>query len=295
MNKNTSQIFSLIYDSEDTKDHEIDAATLGQSLLSLHDSLQDADKVINGEDSSIKVSVKANKPGSFGVEFSIVQLTANAIDILPIIGVTAVSATAFAGSVMGVINAMKSKKVKVVISNDDGTATIEMEDGEKIVCTHAVQKLVTSPIFRNKFEALLFNDVTEKKGAKVKFLNSNEEVIQTIESDELIHFKKQTKQTVIEEKSKDKDIEISFTQVNFDSKSGWRVLLPNEESDTAVKMNDSSFLKRISSREENFIKGDFFKVKLRETTKFKTGASPSTSFSIEKVIRHRADKSRKII
>lgn len=295
MNKDNAQIFSLVYDSDDTKYHEIDAATLGQSLLSLHDSLQDADKLINGEDSEIRVSVKANKPGSFGIEFSIIQLAANAVDILPIIGITVASASAFRGSVMGVISAMKSKKVKLVVSNDDGTATIEMNDGEKIICTNEVQKLVTSSVFRNKFEAVLFNDITEKNGAKVKFLDANERIVHTIESEDLAHYKRQSKQVVVEADTTVSDVEIIFTQVNFGSKKGWRVLLPNGDSDTAVQMNDEAFLERISSRDENFIKGDQFKVSLQKITKFKTGTSPKTSFSIERVLRHRADESRKII
>lgn len=287
--------FSLIYDTESTKKHEVDASILGISILSMHDALQDADKVINGEESEIKINVVANKPGSFGVEFVVTQMLPNATDILTILGFTAISASAFKGSVLGVIEQLKSQTVKVIHHKEDNNTEIELDDGSMIPCSNQVMELATSQSFRTKCESVLFNDLTQEDGAKVKFLNESGEVTQELEKEALTHFKKKASQITITEVEDIKDVEARFTQVNLYSKSGWKVKIESEDSDFSVKMLDDAFIERINSRDEKFIKGDLFKVKLKRLTKYKSGSKPNTVMSIEKVLRHRADASRKLV
>jgi hypothetical protein len=59
-------------------------------------------------------------------------------------------------------------------------------------------------------------------------------------------------------------------------------------------MNDSGFIERINNRKKEFLQGDMFEIKLKTVSRELDGKS-STSRSIEEVIRHRVDKSRKII
>jgi anthranilate/para-aminobenzoate synthase component I len=287
--------FSIIYDTESTKKHEVDAAILGVSILAMNDALQDADKVINGEESEVKINVIANKPGSFGVEFVVTQLLPNATDILTVLGFTAITASAFKGSVLGVIEQLKSQKVKVVHHRDNDRTEIELDDGSMVKCTNKVMELATSQSFRTKCESVLFNDLTKEHGAKVKFLNETGIVTQELGEKTLTHFKKQASQIAITEVEDTKDVEARFTQVNLYSKSGWKVKLESEDTDFSIKMNDDAFLERINSRDEKFIKGDLFKVKLKRVTKYKSGSKPNNTMSIEKVLRHRVEASRKLI
>jgi anthranilate/para-aminobenzoate synthase component I len=287
--------FSIIYDTESTKKHEVDAAILGISILAMNDALQDADKVINGEESEVKINVIANKPGSFGVEFVVTQLLPNATDILTVLGFTAITASAFKGSVLGVIEQLKSQKVKVVHHKENDRTEIELDDGSMIKCTNKVMELATSQSFRTKCESVLFNDLTKESGAKVKFLNETGTVTQVLGEETLTHFKKKASQIAITEVEDTKDVEARFTQVNLYSKTGWKIKLESDENDISIKMNDDAFLERINTRDEKFIKGDLFKVKLKRVTKYKSGSKPSNTMSIEKVLRHRVEASRKLI
>lgn len=290
---NNKNVFSLFYDTVSTDDHTIDASVLGKSLISISESIEFADKFINGEDSEVKIKVVASHEGSFGVEFEVVQILQTAKDILKIIGITAGAGAASAGTVLGIIEALKSRKVVATIDNDQGNSTIELDDGSFVECTSEVKKLVTNSVFRSKIEPAFVNPLTSEPGSKIKFVDQNQNVLQEIESERLTHFKKTSKQTIVEETFEDKEVELRFTQVNFESKNGWRVDYLNEN--LGVRMNDEGFLARISERKENFVKGDLFKVILRKSTKIESGKTPSEKLSIEKVVRHRVNKERKIL
>lgn len=284
--------FSIFYDTPDTKNHTIDAEILGNSLLGLSKALKQADKVINGETSEMKVSVKAQKEGSFAVDFC-TWYNAGGSDVLTTIGFAVPSTGVIAASVIGVISQIKSQKITGIIREQDNESKIELEDGRIIQCPKDVAELVISPSFRKEIDAIVYNPVKGQENAKIIIKDQENNIVNEISSTEAVNFKAIAKNTLQSVHIEVKDIDVSFSQVNFDKATNWKCIFPSGE-EVSVKMNDKSFIERINVREENFIKGDLFKVTL-ETTKTEKEQFVSYKYSILTVIRHRADVSRKII
>ena len=124
-----SKNFSIFYDSDETKDHTIDAEVLGQSLISFSKAVKKADRVINGSDSTLEIDVKAHKEGSFGVTYEITQLLQSSLNVIEYIGITAATSAVVGGSVMALINNIAGRKMKGVVREGDDKSVIELDDG----------------------------------------------------------------------------------------------------------------------------------------------------------------------
>jgi hypothetical protein len=73
--------FTLSFDGEALREHEIDAKHLGHALIAMNELMQAANFEINDRRTQIKMSVKAHKAGSFEIEF-ILQMFENTNSIL---------------------------------------------------------------------------------------------------------------------------------------------------------------------------------------------------------------------
>ena len=87
MDKKIRKEFKLSYKLSSTEDHTIDAEVLGKSLTNMAGMLKEADKIVNGEESEIKVQVRAHEEGSFMVDM-VTWLNEGGIDILRTLGIT---------------------------------------------------------------------------------------------------------------------------------------------------------------------------------------------------------------
>lgn len=75
------EFFTLSFDGEALREHEIDAQHLGHALIAMNELMQAANFEINDRRTQIKMSVKAHKAGSFEIEF-ILQMFENTNSIL---------------------------------------------------------------------------------------------------------------------------------------------------------------------------------------------------------------------
>ena len=99
-NEPETEIFSVIYDGEIVKNHEIDAKLLATSLNGVASVLEESNKIVNGPHSHISVKIKGNfAPGSFLVEIvSLINPTTidQAADIATILGLCGSGSTLIA-------------------------------------------------------------------------------------------------------------------------------------------------------------------------------------------------------
>ncbi|WP_299262942.1 hypothetical protein [uncultured Psychrosphaera sp.] len=293
--------FTISYDFPSTKGHLIDAEELANNLLSMTKLIKEADKISNGESSEVSVEVAAHKPGSFEVEI-VAWLYAGGIDVISQIGIGA-GLTAFSGST--VFNALKQLKNRTIIgktrnSNGDGYI-LELQDGETITVSDEALPLVENHSIRKHIDDVFHKPLLKEKDAKVIIKTTiedeggNEEAAPDIEFDAIVtaEFKAPPKKEFQEVEETEFKSEVRFTQVNFESKSGWKAFIKDDKPQS-VKMEDEAFLERINNKKKSFIKGELFVVKLRETTTT-IDDSVKTSLAIIEVIRHRTEKSKKLI
>ena len=61
--------FKVVYDGRDVINNEIEAKLLADSLMGVSESIEEANKILNPQNSAVFIKVKSNfNPGSFEVE-----------------------------------------------------------------------------------------------------------------------------------------------------------------------------------------------------------------------------------
>lgn len=282
--------FEMSYDGDDHREHEIDARSLARALYSMAESIEQADKIINGEESEVEVRVKAHKEGSFEVLLEIIQ-SIDSVDVLETMGlVKAATAGALGGTALGVIEWLKGRKIEE-ITIKGGKATIDV-GGEQIECPEDVQKLIINPGIRKSFDNLIYKPLAEE-GTSVFKIKRGEEQLLEVKKDDSGTFKAPPSTTIERSIEEEYEVNVNFTKINFTGRTGWRMLWDGH--DYAVRMNDTVFIERIYENKASFTKDDLFVVKIKKKTNEKNNQLGRPTYSVEKVIRHRATGERKII
>lgn len=288
--QHTKHIFQISYDTDETKDHTIDARKLGQAIISTSDALKNADKVINGEGSEIELDVKAHSEGSFVVEFVTYLNNAgiNPLSVLGLVPVTAGTATVF-----GALKQLGERKIKMVTPSSGGKAKLTLSDKTELELPQVVADLISSKVIRESIDTIVKAPLDGVENAKFIVKNEEGEEVFTISESEVSSYKKM-KQNIVEDVTEIEETKnVNFTHVNFDGISGWKVRYTNGDSVT-VKMKDEGFLERINKDKEKFSKGDTFAVKIKTTKTHRHGTTPHYSREIITVLRNRTEKGRQL-
>ncbi|MAD90274.1 MAG: hypothetical protein CMK64_11260 [Pseudoalteromonas sp.] len=287
--------FSIYYRSKSTENHTIDAEELGHSIVSFAKAIKQANRLINGPESDISIDVRAHKPGSFGVEFEVIQLLENARNVLEYLGVASATGAITGGSLIALIKKIGSRKIAATIKKTSGKSIIELDDGEEIECDTSLEELATNPEFRQHYENVFFNPVKDDDAAVISIKDLNGSEIEKVELSEVESFKKIDSRS-INSKTEQSIKNIRFTQVNFDSGSrGWRAEVPGVDKDVAIKVADEAFLSAVDKSETALVKGSLFEVKLATKIFYKINQSPTYKYTILQVMRHRTNKDNKLV
>ncbi|WP_416305205.1 hypothetical protein [Neptunicella sp. SCSIO 80796] len=291
MSQQLKCIFKLSYNSTSTEDNTIDATVLGNSLINMSALIKESTKVLHGEESTARVEVQAHEPGSFVVEFA-AWLDAGGADVLQTLGIVTTGAAVSIGNVFAALKALKNRTpVSKFVEGD--TTKIIFDDGESISIATKTDKLISNYSVRQRLDQVVKKAAEYEDGATVTFLTEDDEVIEQVTPEQIEFFKAPPRKILAQELTEVDTTNVIFTVVALESKKGWKIRLANGEEVSAT-MNDDSFIERINNRKREFLKGDMFEIKLKTITRELDGKS-SISRSIEEVIRHRVDKSRKVI
>lgn len=278
----------IAYGGEAYADNQIDAKTLGEALTSLSVLIEHAEKIINGEASESKVSIKATKEGSFTLLVAVMGSikTINALGLVTGSGVAS-------GGVLGMIEWLKGRKISsIVIDEQKETAEIEV-DGEKVECSNDIQKLITSPVIRKELDRLIYKPLQTDKPSTFSVSEREQKVVKVTQV-EATSFKV-TKSTFVEKTHvTTREANIHFANVRFKQGKSWDIILPGGV-EVSASMKDEAFLERVEHNQTAFCKDDLFVVELTETNKETNGAFSKPRYSITKVIRHRAAANRKLL
>ncbi|WP_105198976.1 hypothetical protein [Pseudoalteromonas sp. T1lg10] len=290
MTNKIKQIFKISYDTTATKDHTIDAELLGNAIMKTATVLKHTDKVLNGEESTLDLEVKANSEGSFVIEF-VTWFNQSGVNPLSLLGF---ASSAFGvKTVMDVLGEIKSRPVKTYIDMGKGITKLILNDGTEVEADTKVARLVIDRTFRKELETVIKAPLEGADNAKLIFKDENDTEISEFSEEQVENFKTPARAVVEEVKEEIANTEVRFVKVNFYGETGWSAQLANGDT-VAVKMKDEHFLARIDENKQ-LSKGDLFVVKLKTTTTFKSGSNPAINREIISVERHRAAKDEKLI
>jgi hypothetical protein len=286
----TKHIFQISYDTDETKDHTIDARKLGQAIISTSDALKNSNKVINGESSEIEIDVKAHSEGSFVVEFVtyINSVGVNPLSILGLVPVAAGTATVF-----GALKQLGERKIKMIQPISKGKAKLTLSDKTEIELPQNVADLISSKVIRDSIDVIVKAPLDGVKNAKFIVKDEEGKEVFKIEESEVASYTKMKLNIVDEVTEFEETKNVKFIHVNFEGASGWKVRYGDGETAT-VKMKDKAFLERINKDKEKFSKGDTFVVKIKTTKTHRHGTSPHYNREIIEVLRNRTEKGRQL-
>lgn len=283
--------FSIFYDADDDElsIHKMDAFFLGQAIQQVATMVKQAGRLLGNEedeDIEVKVTVPAQE-GSFAVEFA-VYAADHAREILPALGL-------LGGGALALAQRLRNRKV-VNIRTEDGSdqAVITVQyrgQEEELTCDKDEAILATDPVIRMAYNEIITQPLVNKNAPVFRVEVDGEEVLR-LDGEDDVEFAPLPKRSLTFDHTERFDAVIAVTQVNFTSVNGWRMTYQNE--DRAFKMEDIAFMESVLNRNQSFVKGDLYSVRLRVKTIERPDASVKTTYAVEEVYRHLANEGRRL-
>ena len=281
--------FELVYDGGKTENHVIDADVLGRSLMAFSAMVKEANELLNGPNSEICIEVKAYKEGSFETWFSIAQMGGQ-LNVAEVLGLA--TGGAVTGGLIAVVNKLRGRKVTDVVI-DERTQSLKI-DGETIESMKEINILLQSNPIRKDLSKIFHQPISRDVKAKLYTDNKQEELLE-VGFEQVNYFRDQQVTKTITTTELDK-VYLRIITINFaSSQSGWKVILPNEETPVAVKINDEKFWKQVKENTARFSSDDLFYVELEIKT-IDNGIEQKKIYTIKQVIEHSpADGKDKVV
>ena len=258
--------FKVVYDGRDVINNEIEAKLLADSLMGVSESIEEANKILNPQNSAVFIKVKSNfNPGSFEVEL-IQVLTSPGFQAL----VNVITVLGFTGlGTNGLIQTLKATKGGKIIGKQkiNGDSTEVRFEG----CANPI--VIQNPViacYENETIQKSIRKMTkplEYEGYETIALSSNDHAPEIISRADNAIFApggedgEQILDTQIEEGI------FGIAQSNLEGyEKGWKLI---KDSDTyfSVTILDKGFLLDVAKGRYSFAHGTAIRVKYRDTTK----------------------------
>lgn len=268
----------------------MDVRDLAPALLGVGQLLDSANKVVNGESSSVRVKIKSTRPGSFEILFDVDFSFINTIkDMLAGPEATAAAnlitfLTAGSGTGVGAIALvrwLKGRRPTSITKQPDNKVVVEI-NGQSIEVDAPVARLaldvrvrlslervVAEPLSRAGFDGVEIGDSKKpeviKKSEGYYFLTPPDRGDGLFES----HYRGP----------------FSIVALSFKEGNKWR--LHDGKSQLSAIVVDEEFLARVNSDQESFSKGDILICDVRIVTRQDSSGNLKAEYFIERVIEHR--------
>ncbi|MBB3141251.1 hypothetical protein [Halomonas organivorans] len=288
--------FSISYDAEDNglSDHRINAIDLGNAIVGMHELISEVSKKLH-KDAELSKNLKVTTPakeGSFIVEFLVTAASPEVLNVLKYIGISSAGSAILGGSLFELTKSLKNKKIiKVKIDKKENKSIIDLGD-EQIISDKNLGLLATDKKVREAINKIAHEPLRGKNNPSFKVLGVDHATYFAANQEEISSLSQMPDGSLEENIFEDELTTVTFTQVNFNSSKGWRMMYNGK--DCAVEMLDKNFLDKVASRKQEFIKDDIFEVRLQhEETKRATRSTKN--YKISEVTRHLAAKNRRLI
>ena len=277
-------------------DGTMDVQELGPALMALSALVNEANKVLNDDNSTLAVKVHADfKKGSFEIQLELIRTLAAQLQSLFTPNVTMEQLIAYlglAGSVQSlvggpnlvdVIKWVKNRVITKATKHKDGTVTLESETDHITVNVNVVNIYQSVPV-RESFDKLV--EPTRREGIDSFQVRADKDktVVQSIKKEEAKCFEFDSgKIGNVKEKVEvtETDEWVNILTVNFEDLK-WRFM--SDENKFYAKMDDEDFIKQIDNGDQSFTKGDMLKIRRERTQIRKADGTIKNEYKVIKVL-----------
>ncbi len=280
--------FSISYDADDNQlsEHRMDAVLLADAIKNVAQAINRADEILNGENRNIRTYVTAPaKEGSLEVEF-IAQLINPelATNILQALGFMTVTG-AVVGGVFKALREISGKEIIAVHTSDKHPefAKLELSDGTTMELPKDEALLTASPAIRSHIKQIVAAPLYHRDEPVFKILNGADELeLKFNEPD--IKAIKEVKTKFLPPRIDKITVIASFSQVNFEGNTGWKIQL-DENTIVTAPLLDDAFLNQVAANQQSFKKEDMYKMVLEVTTYTNDLGKESKKYKILQVLQ----------
>lgn len=279
--------FSISYDALDNHlpEHRMDAILLADAIKHVAEMIKRADEILNGENRNIRTYVTAPaKEGSLEVEF-IVQLINPELakNILQTLGIMAGS-SAIVGGVFKALREISGKEIIAIHTSDEYPefAKLELSDGTIMELPKDEALLTSSPAIRSHIKHIVATPLYHRDEPVFKILNGSDEIeLKFSEPD--IKAIKEVKTKSLPPRIDKMTVTASFSQINFEGNTGWKIQL-DEDTIVTAPLLDDAFLHQVAANQQSFKKEDMYKMVLEVTTYTNDLGKESKKYKIFQVL-----------
>lgn len=293
----------IAYGGPDVDSGAMDVKELAPALLAFGELIEESNKLINGQESKVKVLVKSDfRKGSFDVGFEMVhnlcdqiKLITGSLQEVSIEQITiylglAAGASQFLGfNLIDLIKKVRGRKAKKVTAIENNMIRLEFEEEikETIDVHKDIVNLYRSISVRSKVDQVL--KPLEREGIDFFQVRANDAerkpITEVTKSEQPLFVApeiSEAPEAAIKELESTRHAVFKIVGISFEEQLKWRL----DDGDTRIYATilDDDFLARIDNREYSFAKGDTLEVELR-TKQTVSSKGIKTEHEVIKVVR----------
>lgn len=285
----SSHAFYIVYDGPALENSQMAVRDLAPALLALSDVFDEANKVLNGDRSEVRLDVKASfKTGCFGIDLIAIQNIKNAItnfftsteiqaavNICEFLGISG-------GGLIYLLRKIRGRKIeKIEIKEKKATVYV---DNEKYETEVEIIDLLRNSRIRQSLEDVIAEPLSKDGINTFGFTQGDpQKRIVSINKDECASFKAPPLEDELISDT-EYDTNLQLVGISFQEGNKWRFSDGASIFHAAIK--DFDFLGKVNNQAVSFTKGDILFVRVREVQKLSSEGIKSDK-EILKVISHR--------